>query len=132
MFAGAADCYARSYSAAHLADHPNQLVTDIALTPDRASPALGELRLILELRLRGLAETLVATAYCDPAPATALDCKLEGDAGGFTVTPAKGDALTVTVGPFGMHFEGVRDFIEIRADRGDDRVFRLPRAAVCG
>jgi len=75
---------------------------------------------------------LTATAYCDAAGAAALTCGLEGDGGGFDLTLAKDGAVLLTVGRHGMWFEGMADFVEIRSDRGDDRVFLLPRSQTCG
>jgi hypothetical protein len=53
MFSTETSCYARRYSKTHLADHPGQHVTDIALTPDVSGDDGPGLRLWVKLHVRG-------------------------------------------------------------------------------
>jgi hypothetical protein len=123
-------CYQRTYTTAHLADHPQQQVTQITLRPSLLSPevATGDYLLDLFVMRRGDPEELMATAYCTPR-STRMDCLLEGDAGGFRLEAAGPARLRLTVGPQGVLFEGRADVLELSATTGDDRVFLIPNAA---
>lgn len=127
MFPDKSGCYARSYSLDHLNAHPEQLVTDIRLTPEGSveDPMLG---LWVDLMLRGdIAGTYTGLAYCEEAGA-GLSCGMEGDAGSFTLAPDKGGKVLLDVGRYGMGFEGDAGFITLKSDRGDDRSFLLSPA----
>jgi hypothetical protein len=128
LFPGKSGCYARSYSLSHLAKHPEQLVTDIALLadPEVADPMLG-LWVLVELR-GDIAGSYEGFGYCDPA-GPGLACRMEGDAGSFTVTEDEAGAILIEVGRHGMSFEGEVDFITLMPDRGDDRSFLLKPVA---
>lgn len=129
MFPDRASCYARSYSKDHLAKHPAQQVTEIAVKPDFeiADPMLG---LRLWLRLRGVpGGTFEGFAYCENEGGSTLYCGLEGDAGAFVVTPAKGGSILVEVGRYGMSFENAAGFVTLERDQGDDRSFLLHPAS---
>ena len=130
MFPGKAGCYARSYNASHLAKHPEQLVTNLAIVADAsmADPMLG---LWIGADLRGdIAGHYEGYAYCETAGGS-LSCGMEGDAGSFTVSSDKDGNILIEVGRYGMSFEGAVDFITLKADRGDDRSFIL-NPAPCG
>ena len=130
MFPGKAGCYARSYNASHLAKHPEQFVTDLAIIADAsiADPMLG---LWIGADLRGdIAGHYEGYAYCE-SNGGSLSCGMEGDAGNFTLTPDKDGKILLEVGRYGMSFEGDVDFITLKADRGDDRSFVL-NPAPCG
>jgi hypothetical protein len=129
MFPGPDSCYARSYSKDHLAKHPEQRVTEIAVIPDfaGADPMLG-LRVLLQLR--GVpGGTYEAFAYCENLGASTLYCGMEGDAGGFEIKPAKGGAILIEVSSYGMGFENEAGFATLERNRGDDRSFILHPAA---
>ena len=125
-------CFARSYTKPHLAEHPDQLVTSIRVTPSAYSPPDRATMLDVFLTLRGDSYYYHAFAECK-ARGEALNCLMEGDAGGFTLTGAKKGALLLTVGRLGMGFEGDR-FVEISGTRGDDRAFLIPNVGgdICG
>jgi hypothetical protein len=125
MFPDASTCYGRSYSAAHLADHPAQRVTDLRLTPDFriADPLLG-LQVAISLRGAG-GGRYEGWGYCENEGGETLYCAMEGDAGGFTVTPAKGGAVLVRVSRIGLSFENETGFVTLERDQGDDRAFLL-------
>lgn len=120
-------CFRRDYDAAHLTRHPDQRVTTIAVSRDTTAPETRLLVLAVRVSLRDSGEIFAGTAYCEPRGA-GLSCGMEGDAGGFTLTPAKGGAVLLTVGPDGMGFEGAMRFAFVSGTSGDDRVFRLPAA----
>ncbi|WP_374643878.1 hypothetical protein [Tabrizicola sp.] len=124
MFPSDARCYARSYTADHLARHPAQRVTAMALRPDRqaAAPFLG---LWLSVTLRGApGGTFEALASCENIEHT-LYCTMEGDAGAFSIEPGKGKAVLVSTGSRGIGLENEAGFVTLERDRGDDRSFLL-------
>lgn len=132
MFPTRATCYAREYSAAHLAEHPAQRVTSIALTPADGTGTDPRLQLWVTLTVKDWpGEQLLALGYCENNGADTLYCGMEGDAGGFTVTPAKGGAVLVSVSSLGMGFEGERGFVTLERTRGDDRQFLLQPTRDC-
>lgn len=116
------DCYRRWYDAAHLAAHPDQRVTEIAVGPWENRFDNGQMILIVEVHLRGDRQTYSGAAYCETGKA--LACRMEGDAGGLTIE-ADGLSILLRVAEGGMHFEGPSDFVEISGTTGDDRLFRL-------
>ena len=130
MFPGATSCYARSYSKDHLAKHPEQRVTKIAVMPDHSTPS-PRLGLRLLVTLRGVpGGDYEAFAYCENEGVSTLYCSMEGDSGGFQITPAKKGAVLITVSSLGMGFENEDGFITLERSQGDDRSFIL-QSAVC-
>lgn len=130
MFPGPDRCYGRSYSDDHLGKHPAQRVTEISVSPDFtiADPMLG---LHVQLRLRGVpGGAFEAYGYCENLGASTLYCGMEGDAGGFEITPAKGGAILITVSSHGMGFENDSGFATLERNAGDDRSFLL-RPVAC-
>lgn len=129
MFPDSASCYARSYTAEHLATHPAQQVTGISVSPvpDFAEPLLG---LFLTLDLRNVpGGGFEAYAACENEGDDTLFCRLEGDAGGFQITPAKDGAILIEVSTLGMTLENEDVFVTIKEKTGDDRSFLLPPTA---
>lgn len=125
MFPDAASCYARSYTPVHLAAHPAQRVTAMSLTPD-FQIARPNLALHVRLDLRGQpGGSFEGDGYCENEGGETLYCGMEGDAGGFTVTPAKGGTVLVTVSSAGLSFENETGFITLEKHNGDDRSFLL-------
>jgi hypothetical protein len=125
MFPDSASCYARSYSADHLTAHPAQRVTGISISPisDTADPFLG---LYMTLKLRGVpGGAFQAYSTCENEGGDTLFCLMEGDAGGFQITPAKGGAILVSVSSLGMTFENDTGFATLERTAGDDRTFLL-------
>jgi hypothetical protein len=130
MFPGAGSCYARSYTADHLASHPAQRVIGMVIRPDFASSDRF-LTLHLTVNLRGVpGGAFEAYAYCENEGADTLYCAMEGDAGGFQITPAKGGAILISVSSLGMGFENDTGFATLDRNTGDDRSFIL-RPATC-
>ena len=130
MFPGPDSCYARVYSSDHLAKHPAQRVTRIAISPDFVS-ASPQFAVALRLAFRGpVTGTAEATGYCENNGGSTIYCGLEGDAGGFQITPAKGGAILITVSSLGLAFETDSGFVALERDSGDDRSFLL-RPAAC-
>lgn len=130
MFPGRDSCYARTYTKDHLATHPAQRVIEIAVLPDFtiADPMLG-LRVLV--RLRGVpGGAFEGFAYCESEGASTLYCGMEGDAGGFAITPAKNGAILIHVSSHGMSFENDAGFATLERNQGDDRSFIL-RPASC-
>ena len=128
--AGEGACYSRSYDAAHLATHPRQRVTSIAIayrpsaqmkeksTPQRFEVGLG-------VRVKGDGELYSRVAYCQPAGA-GFSCSLESDGGQITLTPEGARGLRLTTGRIAI--EGNRRFIEVGGAASDDSTFIMPSA----
>ena len=119
---GGSACYLRRYTRKHLDDHPDQRVMAIglALYPGASDQVI----LNLYVRLRPDGVRLMGSAYCDQ-DGEGLDCRMEGDAGRFSLTGAKNGALRLAVAPVGVSFEG-DEFYTLAGTSGDDRVFLLP------
>lgn len=129
MFPATDSCYARSYSKEHLASHPAQRVTQISISPDFtiADPMLG---VHLKLRLRGVPGGNFETfGYCENEGGHTLYCGMEGDAGGFQITPEKAGAILIKVSSYGMTFENETGFATLERNSGDDRSFLLKPVA---
>lgn len=128
--AGEGACYTRSYDAAHLAAHPRQRVTSIAIayrpitqmkqksTPQRFEVGLG-------LRVKGDGELYSRVAYCQPAGA-GFSCGLESDGGQITLTTNGARGLRLTTGRISI--EGNRRFIEVGGAQSDDSTFMMQSA----
>jgi hypothetical protein len=128
MFPGRSGCYIRQYGPDHLARHPEQRVTTILLLAEGsiAEPMLG---VWVNVSLRGVpGGEFEALSYCENIEDT-LYCGMEGDAGAFTLRPAKDGAVLLEVARYGMSFENERGFETLESDRGDDRSFLLNSAA---
>ena len=122
-------CYGRTYDDAHLKAHGEQKVRRIEIdmgksnTPERENTA-ESFELGIAVMTRSSTEWYGQVALCKAA-ATSADCSLEGDGGLFTLTPANDGALRLETGSYGISFEGEKDFLELSATTGDDRVFIL-------
>lgn len=126
MFPTDASCYLRQYSRQHMADHPDQLVTQIAVGPEQGAFEADVLILKVAVYLRGSDERFLASAYCDNTGGT-LSCGLEGDGGWFQMKPAKGGAVMLMVGRDPLGFEGARGFVTFGGGVSDDERFLIPR-----
>lgn len=129
LFKGEPRCYTRTYSPDHLQRHPVQQVTFMALVPEPGVEEPGALGVSVRVMVRGDAETYERLAFCEDQ-GSALECRMEGDAGSFRVA-RRGDGVLLTVGADGIGFEGARGFIEFSGIRGDDRAFALGRGGPC-
>jgi hypothetical protein len=123
-------CYARDYDLAHLARHPVQQVTSIALTPAPRSSGEPLFPLWVIVTHRDQSGKLEARASCENIE-DRLYCGMEGDAGAFSIAPARNGSVLLTVSSLGMSFEGETGFVTLRADRGDDRSFLLHPVRDC-
>ena len=132
VFAPDPSCFSRSYDAAHLAAHPDQQVTLIVVradTEDMGLDATDDLLVLVDVLTRTSKTAFSGIGYCTPVKA-GLDCLMEGDAGGFTLSDQDG-RLRLDVGTNGLSFEGDADFLTLEPNSGDDRVFLLD-AGICG
>ena len=118
-------CYIRTYSPEHLAKHPQQQVTQITLSPSALSDGGTVEEINLFIQVRRTEYEYHGLAYCQPVDSQWL-CAVEGDGGQFTLSPAQGRDLYLTVQPGGLALEGQRDTLQIASDSGDDRKFRIP------
>jgi len=123
MFPADTACYERLYDAAHLAEHPMQLVTIIALAPEPAETTAETLALRLSLVLLDSPEIYVATAYCRNS-GESLSCTLEADGGLFALDRASDGRLLMTTGIDGIGIEG-SGFIQVGGQASDDSSFLL-------
>jgi hypothetical protein len=131
MFPGMTSCYTRSYTSDHLAQHPEQRVTEITVTPDFSSTdPLLTLDVVVQLRGKP-GGRFRAWAYCENQGADTLSCAMEGDAGTFTLAPSEGVAVLLTVGKDGLELENENGFVTLDSSAGDDRSFLLPPGG-CG
>lgn len=124
MFPPQASCFQRHYDAAHLAKHPQQQVTDIALTPAQGQEVSTALVVDISVKLRGVSDSYIGSAYCEP-DSVGLSCGMEGDAGAFSLALREGGALLLKVDSGGMSFEGERDFLTLSGNSGDDWEFLM-------
>lgn len=124
MFPDPTTCYARTYSDNHLAKHPQQRVTQMALVQDRSATE-PFLALWVRVTLRGReGGTSEALSYCENT-SSVLYCTMEGDAGGFQIEEARDGAILVSVSSLGMGFETDSGFVTLERNSGDDRSFLL-------
>ena len=117
-------CFVRTYSAAHLAKHPDQLVRYISLSPVPNVAPAGQTLLNLTVNLRGSDYFPSSFVYCRPK-GDALSCAMEGDAGRFTLSGREKGQVLLTVGRDGLVFEGQNEFVTISGTSGDDRTFLI-------
>lgn len=124
MFPDPSTCYARTYSAEHLAQHPDQRVTAMRLFPDAQA---DDPRLVLQVQvvLRGTpGGAFAGYGYCENQ-GEELYCAMEGDAGGFSISSARDGAILVAVSSLGLSFENDAGFVTLEKEKGDDRSFLL-------
>lgn len=125
-------CYARTYDAAHLQDHPNQKVRRIEFDmTDKNANGNANTADNFELGFGVMSVTssdwYTGSAICKTAGAV-VDCFLEGDGGRFRLSAEKNGALKLETGDYGLAFEGAKDTLELPAEDKDDKVFILSPA----
>ena len=123
-------CFTRTYDRAHLAQHPDQVVTAVTLRIYRPPPANADKYWFLaQFRLRGKDKPLRTSGICNET-ASGLRCLVECDGGGVDVVPRTRDAT--------MHLDRIsgpacdEDSSQELTGGKDDRVFRLDRVHVRG
>lgn len=125
LFPSDGSCYLRHYNRSHMASHPDQMVTEIAMGPASGARSGRVVILNVQVQLRGASEIYQAAAYCENTGG-AVSCGLEGDGGWFQLQPhAKG--MKMTVGSMPLGFEGRNGFVTFGAEASDDDSFILPR-----
>jgi hypothetical protein len=130
-------CFTRTYDRAHLARHPDQVVTAVKLHIYRPPPSnLNKYWFLAQFKLRGRDETLRTSGICNER-ASGLHCFVECDGGGVDVVPRVRDAMMylnrIRVAACGEDLiDGGKTAQELTGGK-DDRVFRLDRvdAAAC-
>lgn len=126
MFPSDGSCYLRQYSRDHLAKHPDQLVTQIAIGPANGQAEADVLILHVAVYVRGSDEQYRGNAWCENTGGS-LSCNLEGDGGWFSLSPGNKGALDMKVGRAPLGFEGSSGFITFGADASDDDSFVIPK-----
>ena len=138
-------CYARSYDAPHLRDHPKQRVTAVTfflrvVGLDSNGDKFFALRAepydriqyeyVIALARRGTKRKLSAGGYCS-GDVTA-QCVVECDAGGLTLEKAGADALLIRLLDEGIEFDNDCDGGKgtLVKPGADDRVFRVDKVSL--
>ena len=125
-------CFTRTYDRAHLARHPDQVITAVKLHIYRPPPgSSGKYWFLAQFRLRGKDETLRTGGTCGEKvgeKASGLWCVVECDGGGVDVVPRARAAMMsldrIRVAACGEnYFSGAQELTRGK----DDRVFRLDR-----
>jgi len=118
-------CFTRTYDRAHLAQHPDQVVTAVKLRIHRPPPGNADKYWFLaQFRLRGKDETLRTNGICNEK-ASGLRCLVECDGGGVDVVPRARDATMYLDRISGPACD--EDSAQELTGGKDDRVFRLDR-----
>lgn len=124
-------CWERSYSAAQLAEHPEQTVTDFRISREPAGfpKAPGQTLMELQVTFRGRdggreGDAASVIGYCWPEGEDRLDCGLARDAGNYRIESQGPGELLLSVGERGMSFE-TDEVRLLRDDQGDDKAFLL-------
>lgn len=126
-------CFARSYTAAHMAGHRLQKIRRIVLTTVERrgqKPVLpkGKFEMLLGVQQRQSSQWFYSFAECSFRKG-GYACGLESDGGSFAVTDrTDGNVRISTTGSLRM--EGAQGSIEFGGDYSDDNIFLL-RPAAC-
>lgn len=123
-------CYIRDYDNAHLARHPNQLVTNVRLLiKDARGDSNNPYHFFLQVRMRGSSKALITAGFCE-WKGPGLHCMVECDGGGINVSPRSAYVM--------MYLDRIR-MATCESDKGniedgkeisggiDDREFRVHR-----
>ncbi len=141
----AALCFARTYDAAHLKQHPQQKVTEMILFLRYVTLGEDEATLIatedggtkkqyfrynftMAAQVKDRSQTLYASGDCTSAEG--IGCGVDCDGGGIDIEPVagKGDTILVRLERIRMTL-GCNEGPEIDLEGGaDDRVFKLTKA----
>jgi hypothetical protein len=129
--AGAADtalgCFTRIYDRAHLARHPDQLVTAVKLHIMGSSPGNAEYWFALQVNVRGRNDILHTGGYCIKE-GSGLQCRVACDGGGVHVSP-RGSHVMMYLDRIRMATCG-KEYVDEGEDVSggkDDKIFRLDR-----
>jgi hypothetical protein len=125
----AAGCYKRTYDKAHMAKHPNQMVTMIELAYAPATdPAyiegFGPIAFGLSVLTRSSQNEIVGNVALCRNEGQAVFCGMEGDGGAFIVTRAGPTKIRLDIS-VELTFETDR-FISLGSD---DKIFVLEKTA---
>jgi hypothetical protein len=128
--AGMADsvrgCFVRVYDRAHLARHPDQVVTAVKLLVKQAERG-SQYDFFLHIKVRGRNEVLKTAGLCQTG-GPRVHCFVECDGGGIDVNPRPGYVMMyldrIRMAECGK--DNVEDGEEISGGK-DDREFRLDR-----
>ncbi|MBN8942298.1 MAG: hypothetical protein J0H01_22520 [Rhizobiales bacterium] len=121
-------CYARSYQADHLAEHPQQRVTTMTLSLKRGRASPAEFQIFVTVR--GDRDLWSAGGECQASGS--IVCSVECDGGGFSIAGnATPQAVLLNLEqPHGRISMNGCDGGEREVEAGaDDRRFRLDRVA---
>lgn len=124
LYAGdGSGCFLRQYSNDHLAKHPQQMVSMIAIGRTDYAPMDVEqpMRMMVMFRTGDYATTL---AWCRES-GPGMVCQTEGDGGAFSLEGRTKGAVVLR--PMGdLVIEGAEEFHMLSATSGDDREFLIP------
>ncbi len=125
-------CWARTYDAAHLDQHPDQKTKSIAIDVARTKTG-GEantpesFEIGFALKVQASPEWYGQAGVCK-SEGQGFSCLLEADGGLFHLTPEAPDALRLETGDYGISIEGGKDFVTLGGKSGDDKVFLLQKS----
>jgi len=141
----AALCFARSYGAEHLSQHPKQKVTELILSLRYVALGEDEATLVakqdggtekqyfrydftLAAKVKDRGPTLYASGDC--ASAEGIGCGVDCDGGGIAIEPVPGrdDAILVRLERIRMTLGcGEGEAVDLEGD-ADDKLFKLTKA----
>lgn len=145
-------CFSRSYSAAHMASHPRQTVTDIAFIYLPTQVIDGEtvqhwvadgefqsLTFFIAVRLRnGAMAPLMGAGVCQPSGGNRLACGLDEDSGTFDLRTAKDGYMLENKSNFvvmpatgNYHNDSRNSTVIDRRDDHDAFLLRPSRGGLC-
>lgn len=121
-------CFIRNYSDAHLAKHPNQLVTSVRLFARRND---SREEFFLELKLRGRSESLSTAGICLDQDSRSFHCFVDCNGGGINIRPQSSHVMMyldqITMKKTCDMNPGDIEGNVVVSGGLDDRVFRIDR-----
>ncbi len=135
---GEPQCYSRNYDTTHLANHPQQTVTNmwLVLATDDPYLAAAQAKSTFEMgvRLRGRDDWLATGGYCRDENDHVV-CSVECDGGGVAIAPSSDGSILVDLEkPFGrIALTDCGGDVSIELAPGiDDKLFRLDAVSCAG
>ena len=113
---GVRGCFVRVYDKAHLAQHPDQIVTAINLKIYHGQSNSANDLFSIRIQKRGEVKALHNGGYCETDGAEAR-CYVECDGGGFEIVPRSGSSVLIRLGiqpPHGPNGEVIKQDERIR------------------
>lgn len=124
-------CFNRTYDAAHLAKHPNQLVTSVRLAVQNSTrDPIYRSTFALQLQMRGRTSLLKTAGMCRYEGSSRWNCIVECDGGGVSLNIKADKAMMylhrIRMATCDGNFADIKNSEEVSGGT-DDREFRLDR-----